>query len=93
MPLCPQITNTAVTVTSTGMTTTSVTPVVTATSTDVAVVQASADGKNVITYSSASPSGSGTREVIYGGNTQEQPLSANGLGQALFGLAHLSPML
>lgn len=61
MPLCPQITNTAVTVTSTGMTTTSVTPVVTATSTDVAVVQASANGKNVITYSSASPSGSGTR--------------------------------
>ena len=61
MPLCPQITNTAVTVTSTGMTTTSVTPVVTATSTDIATVQASADGKNVITYSSASPSGSGTR--------------------------------
>ena len=61
MPLCPQITNTAVTVTSTGMTTTAVTPVVTATSTDVAVVQASANGKNVITYSSASPSGSGTR--------------------------------
>lgn len=62
MPLCPQITNTPITVTQTAdFTVTSVTPVVTATSSDVAVVQASANGKNVITYSSAAPSGSGTR--------------------------------
>ena len=68
MPLCPQITNTAVTVTSTGMTTTSVTPVVNATTSDTAslstsitTAQNTANGKNSVTYSTSAPSGSGTR--------------------------------
>lgn len=68
MPLCPQITNTAVTVTSTGMTTTSVTPVVNATTSDTAslstqitTAQNTANGKNTVTYSTSAPSGSGTR--------------------------------
>ena len=67
MPLCPQITNTAVTVTSTGMTTTSVTPIVSATTSDtdslstrITTAQSSADGKNKINYSTSGPSGSGT---------------------------------
>lgn len=68
MPLCPQITNTAITVTSTGMTTTSVTPVVAATTSDTAslstsitAAQNTANGKNTVTYSTSAPSGSGTR--------------------------------
>ena len=68
MPLCPQITNTAITVTSTGMTTTSVTPVVAATTSDTAslstqitTAQNTANGKNTVTYSTSAPSGSGTR--------------------------------
>ena len=68
MPLCPQITNTAVTVTSTGMTTNSVAPVVYANSSDTAslstqitTAQNTANGKNTVTYSTSAPSGSGTR--------------------------------
>ena len=68
MPLCPQITNTPVTVTSTGMTTTSVAPVVYANSSDTAslstqitTAQNTANGKNTVTYSTSAPSGSGTR--------------------------------
>lgn len=67
MPLCPQITNTPVTVTTTGMTTTSVTPIVSATTSDtdslstrITTAQSSADGKNKINYSTSGPSGSGT---------------------------------
>ena len=67
MPLCPQITNTPVTVTTTGMTTTSVAPIVSATTSDtdslstrITTAQSSADGKNKINYSTSGPSGSGT---------------------------------
>lgn len=68
MPLCPQITNTPVTVSQTAdYTVTSVTPVVPATTADtgslqtqITTAQATADGKNKITYSTSAPSGSGT---------------------------------
>ncbi len=68
MPLCPQITNTPITVTQTAdFTVTSVTPIVAATtadtaslSTQITTAQATADGKNKVTYSTFAPSGSGT---------------------------------
>jgi hypothetical protein len=68
MPLCPQITNTAVTVTQTAdFTVSSVTPVVNATTSDTAslstqitTAQNTANGKNTVTYSTSAPSGSGT---------------------------------
>lgn len=68
MPLCPQITNTPITVTQTAdFTVTSVTPITAATtadtaslSTQITTAQATADGKNKVTYSTSAPSGSGT---------------------------------
>jgi hypothetical protein len=68
MPLCPQITNTPITVTQTAdFTVSSVTPITPATSVDTAslstqitTAQATADGKNKVNYSTSAPSGSGT---------------------------------
>jgi len=68
MPLCPQITNTAITVTQTAdFTVTNVTPIVPATTADtgslqtqITTAQATADGKNKVNYSTSAPSGSGT---------------------------------
>jgi hypothetical protein len=68
MPLCPQITNTPITVTQTAdFTVTSVTPITPATSADtgslqtqITTAQATADGKNKVNYSTSAPSGSGT---------------------------------
>lgn len=68
MPLCPQITNTPITVAvSADYTVTSVTPITAATTADtgslqtqITTAQATADGKNKVTYSTSSPSGSGT---------------------------------
>ena len=68
MPLCPQITNTPITVTQTAdFTVTSVTPITPATSADtgslqtqITTAQATADGKNKVNYSTATPSGAGT---------------------------------
>lgn len=68
MPLCPQITNTPITVSQTAdYTVTSVTPITPATSADtsnlqtqITTAQATADGKNKVNYSTSSPSGSGT---------------------------------
>lgn len=68
MPLCPQITNTPITVAvSADYTVTSVTPITAATTADtgslqtqITTAQATADGKNKVTYSTSSPFGSGT---------------------------------
>jgi hypothetical protein len=68
MPLCPQITNTPITVTQTAdFTVSSVTPITPATSADtgslqtqITTAQATADGKNKVNYSTSAPSGSGT---------------------------------
>ena len=68
MPLCPQITNTPITVTQTAdFTVTSVTPITPATTADtgslqtqITTAQATADGKNKVNYSTSAPSGSGT---------------------------------
>ena len=68
MPLCPQITNTPITVTQTAdFTVTNVTPIVPATTADtgslqtqITTAQATADGKNKVNYSTSAPSGSGT---------------------------------
>jgi hypothetical protein len=68
MPLCPQITNTPITVTQTAdFTVTNVTPIVPATTADtgslqtqITTAQATADGKNKVTYSTSSPFGVGT---------------------------------
>lgn len=68
MPLCPQITNTPITVTQTAdFTVSSVTPITPATTADtgslqtqITTAQATADGKNKVNYSTSAPSGSGT---------------------------------
>lgn len=68
MPLCPQITNTPITVTQTAdFTVTNVTPIVPATTADtgslqtqITTAQATADGKNKVNYSTATPSGAGS---------------------------------
>ena len=68
MPLCPQITNTPITVTQTAdFTVSSVTPITPATTADtgslqtqITTAQATADGKNKVNYSTSTPSGSGT---------------------------------